>query len=332
MRQVISGRRALAPYVALAVVGVLIVYLWGQNGAPRVGAGVFLGVTILAFPIVMRQIVFMRKTITYAERLRALSANNAALAKANAQLEILATTDALTGLANRTVLRDQLEKAVRTPTPAALLLLDLDHFKEINDTLGHHVGDLLLQTVSTRLRDVVHRTDTVARLGGDEFAVLLCAADERGAVKVADKVLRALEKPIVVEGRTLAVEGSIGLTFVVHDHADASTLLRQADVAMYTAKRAGSGYALYDVANDEHDPERLALMSELRQALADDALALHYQPQASLASGRTCGVEALLRWDHPKRGFIAPDVFIPMAEQTGLVAPLTRWVLETALR
>ncbi len=325
-------RRALAHYAVLPVVAVLTASVWGRNDAPQVDDGVFLGAAILVVLVVLRQIVAMRETITYTERLHALSTNNAALATANAQLEILATTDVLTGLANRSVLRDRLDEAVRGRAPAALLLLDLDRFKEINDTLGHQVGDLLLQTVAARLRATLSPTDTVARLGGDEFAVLLPDAAKTRGVEVAKDLLSVLEKPVIIEGQTLAVEGSIGLTLTVSGDADASTLLRQADVAMYAAKRARSGYALYNVDDDEHDPERLSLMGELRQALDEDALALYYQPQAALAGGRTCAVEALLRWRHPTRGFIPPDVFIPLAEQTGLIAPLTRWVLETALR
>jgi len=243
--------------------------------------------------------------------------------------------DALTGLPNRTLLLDRLEQALtaarRVRLPCALLLLDLDHFKEVNDTLGHQVGDALLQEVSARLRAALRAVDTVARLGGDEFAVLLPDADEAGAIGVARVLRGVLERPILVEGQPLAVEGSVGIALAAPT-ADASALLRQADVAMYMAKRAHSGHALYDPASDAHDPERLALLGALRQALEEDALELHYQPQVVLTSGLTCGVEALLRWPHPTRGFIAPDKFIPLAEQTGLIGPLTRWVLETALR
>ena len=189
----------------------------------------------------------------------------------------------------------------------------------------------MLREVAARVRGALRDTDTVARLGGDEFAVLLPATDAAGALQVARSLLAALEAPIVIEGRHLSVEGSVGVALAEEEDTDAAMLLRHADVAMYEAKRRRSGCAIYDPAADEHDPERLVLMGTLRQALEKDVLQLHYQPQVALANGQVRGVEALLRWPHPARGFIPPDEFIPLAEQTGLIGPLTRWVLTTAL-
>ena len=244
--------------------------------------------------------------------------------------------DALTGLPNRTLLQERLHQALQTAqragTTLALLLLDLDRFKDINDTLGHHVGDQLLCAVGDRLQGVVRAPATVARLGGDEFALLLPVTQRAGASWAARKILRALEDPFTIEGHTLQVDGSIGIAHAPDHGTESEQLLRHADVAMYVAKRTGGGSAVYDPAQDGHSPHRLALMSELRQAIAADALVLHYQPQVDLRSGRVCAVEALVRWSHPRHGLIPPDQFIPLAEHTGLIAPLTLWVLETALR
>ncbi len=216
--------------------------------------------------------------------------------------------------------------------PLALLLLDLDRFKEVNDTFGHPRGDELLAEVAARLRAAAREEDTVARLGGDEFAVLLPGGAEVNARAVAGAIRAALEAPIAVDGQPVQVGASIGVAQASAHGDDGATLLRRADVAMYAAKRAQSGVAVYDPAQDQHSLERLALVAELRHALAHDGLVLHYQPKADLASGHMCGVEALARWWRPERGFIPPDHFIPLAEATGLMAPLTEWALEAALR
>jgi len=243
--------------------------------------------------------------------------------------------DALTDLPNRVLLDDRLALALRAgeraATPLALLLFDLDHFKEVNDTLGHHAGDQLLRDVAVRLVGTVRASDTVARLGGDEFAVLLPTADAEGAIAAAGTILAALEPPFLVEGQRFEVGASIGVAVAPAHGADAATLLQHADVAMYVAKRGRSGYALYDADQDGHSLRRLALMSELRRAIATGQLLLHYQPKVAVATARLQGVEALVRWPHPERGLIPPAEFIPMAEQTGVIEPLTRWVLDTAL-
>ena len=248
-----------------------------------------------------------------------------------------AAHDALTDLPNRTLLRERLEQclqaALANDAPVTLLLLDLDHFKEINDTLGHAAGDRVLAEVSARLLEALPEPATVARLGGDEFAILLPDCDRTGAMNAAQRVLVALGHPYMVDGQALHVEASIGVACRPDHGADATTLLRHADVAMYSAKRTQRGAAIYAPAEDAHSAVRLALMTDLRQALAAEGeLELHYQPKARVNSGDLCGVEALLRWRHPTRGMVSPDQFIPLAEQTGVIAPLTHWVLDSAVR
>ncbi|MGH2347244.1 MAG: putative bifunctional diguanylate cyclase/phosphodiesterase, partial [Chloroflexota bacterium] len=251
------------------------------------------------------------------------------------KLAAMASTDALTTLPNRLLLHQRLEQAIdaatRTHTSVALLLMDLDRFKEVNDTLGHHAGDILLREVSGRLRAAIRGTDTVARLGGDEFSVVLPQTDREGAVHVASTLLQVLETPIDVEGRPLVVEVSIGIAIFPDHGTDVPLLLRHADVAMYVAKRAKSRYAVYSTEADQHSPERLMLVSALRGALAEGGLRLQYQPLVDLADGRLVGVEALARWHHPVQGEIPPDQFISLAEQSDVIILLTHWALETAL-
>jgi diguanylate cyclase (GGDEF)-like protein len=248
-----------------------------------------------------------------------------------------ATHDHLTGLPNRKLLYDRLRQAIvagqRENQPVALLLMDLDRFKEINDTLGHHRGDVLLQQVGQRLRGVVWEPDLVARLGGDEFAVLFSKlANSADAHVVAQKILQSLEKPFIIEGLPIVVESSIGIAVYPDHGANADSLIQRADVAMYAAKETGSGCVIYDAKYDRHSPRRLALMGELRQAIDGDQLLLHYQPKIEMRTRRVVGVEALVRWRHPEHGLIPPDQFILPAEGSGLIHPLTRWVLSTALR
>jgi len=256
--------------------------------------------------------------------------------RAEEELHRQALHDALTGLPNRTLLGDRLGHALtaarRARTPLALFLLDLDRFKEVNDTLGHDAGDALLQEVSQRIQGALRASDTVARLGGDEFAVLLPDADVESAVGAARKLLAALGEPVMLRDQGVVAGGSIGIALYPDHGEDAATLLRRADVAMYAAKRAGVGYALYTPDHDQHTPGRLALIGALHGAIARDELRLHYQPTVDVADGRVRMVEALVRWQHPERGLLPPDDFIPLAEQTGLIVPLTRWVLDTTAR
>jgi len=244
--------------------------------------------------------------------------------------------DALTGLANRVFFRDRIETAIRAAKrearTVAVLMMDLDRFKEVNDSLGHHAGDTLLKELGARLQGVLRASDSVARLGGDEFGLLLpepTGADD--IVRVIERIREALERPIVVQGLPLAVEASIGVSLYPQDGGDVDTLLQRADVAMYIAKEENSAYAFYDEAVDHYDPTRLTLVGELRRAIEERELVLYYQPKVSLATDEVCGVEALLRWHHPRRGLVMPDDFVPVAQQTGLIKPLTLYVLARAL-
>lgn len=246
------------------------------------------------------------------------------------------THDALTGLPNRTLLFDRLGQALRADkragTTAGLLLIDLDRFKEVNDTFGHHYGDMLLAQIGPRLRSALREVDTVARLGGDEFAVLLPdITDLSAAMAVAAKVRTSLETPFFVEGVALDVEASVGVVLSGEHGSDPATLLQRADIAMYVAKTQNSGVFAYDPNVDGHSPVKLALLGELRAALNLGQLVLHYQPKVSISTGEVVGAEALVRWQHPDRGLIFPDAFIPLAEHTGLIGPLTTYVLDAAL-
>ena len=248
-----------------------------------------------------------------------------------------ALSDALTGLPNRALLHDRTGQAIRQAdrelSPTALLLIDLDRFKEFNDTLGHHYGDQLLVQVGQRLQAALRQVDTVARLGGDEFAVLLPRiASVEGAVAVARKLQAALEEPFPLDGLTVDVEASIGVALYPEHGNDPEELLQRADIAMYTAKESHAGFVLFDPKQDQHSPKRLALLGELRRALEQRQLLLHYQPKVDAHTGRVLGVEALVRWQHPDHGLVPPGEFIPLAERTGLITPLTHYVLDEALR
>lgn len=255
--------------------------------------------------------------------------------RAEAALSHQALHDGLTGLPNRTLLRDRLEQAIagyrRTGAPLALLVMDLDRFKEVNDTLGHQYGDLLLQEVSRSLRGCLRESDTVARLGGDEFAVLLPGADAAAATGLARRLLDALSQSFVLQDYPVAVAASLGIAVCPDEAPDPDHLLRCADVAMYCAKRSGEEVAIYAPDLDHHSPNRLALLAELRVAIETDQLELHFQPKVRLPHGSPGGVEALVRWRHPKRGLLPPDEFVALAEQTGLIKPLTCWVIGAAL-
>ena len=286
-----------------------------------------LGLTLLVFWLVMARMVSQAS-----RRLRTTASRN----------DYLARHDVLTALPNRAFLLEQLEDALAAARPAgssvAVLLVDLDRFKEINDTLGHETGDQLLQQVGRRIGDQLERsglaaTSSVARLGGDEFAVLLRHLEDCStAAEVARRVLEALHNPFEVGGIELAVEASIGLTWSPDHGVEAGSLLRHADVAMYDAKERRGTYAVYDSSSDVPSLARITLLNDLRQALEDDQLVLHYQPKEELADGRVRSVEALVRWQHPERGTIPPGEFLPLVEQTGLITALTKRVLDEAVR
>ncbi len=244
-----------------------------------------------------------------------------------------AMTDALTGLPNRKRLAERTAAALEDDEGAgpALLLFDLDRFKEVNDTLGHHVGDALLQVVGRRLTDSVRPGDTVARLGGDEFAVLLPATQADDADATAVRLLDALRVPVELEGLRLEVRGSVGVAVAPQHGHGLDELMQHADVAMYLAKGDGGGVEHYDAGRDRNCTERLAMVGELRAALDERQLEVHYQPQVELRTGRVCSVEALVRWRHPQRGLVPPDAFVPLAESCGLVEQLTARVLDASL-
>ena len=254
-----------------------------------------------------------------------------------------ARTDVLTGLANRERLAERAAAALEAATPGevgpALLLLDLDRFKDVNDTLGHQVGDSLLQVVGQRLTDALRPGDTVARLGGDEFAVLLPGTSAAEADAAAARLLHELRVPVEVGRLRLDVRASVGVAVAPEHGRDLEQLLQHADVAMYLAKGAGGGVEHYEAERDRNSTERLTMAGELREALAEGQLEVHFQPQGDLRGGRGTGeglvdipsVEALVRWRHPQRGLLPPDLFVPLAEQCGLVEQLTAVVLDISL-
>lgn len=262
-----------------------------------------------------------------------------ALVQASEQIEHLAYHDSLTGLPNRAMFLDRLimalSRAGRKHLRIAVLFVDLDRFKEINDSLGHTIGDQLLKLVAERLRMTTREVDSLARFGGDEFTLMLDDIDEvDDATHVAQKVIEALRVPFNVQGHELFVSASIGLSFYPDDGLDADTLVRNADTAMYRAKEQGrDGYQLYAAAMNVVALERLALEQMLRKALANDELTVHYQPLVHIEEGHTVfGVEALLRWRHPELGMVAPAHFISAAENSGLIIPIGAWVLKEACR
>ncbi len=255
--------------------------------------------------------------------------------RAEETLEHQALRDPLTGLPNRKHLRNRLDEqvaiATRMSQPLGVLFIDLDRFKDVNDALGHHWGDALLCDVAGRLRGRVRDEDLVARLGGDEFAILLPNHGVAEAIAVAERIVKSLVAPYRIAGQTLVVGASIGIA-VSTDESDSASLLRQADIAMYVAKRGRSGVAVFSIADDQEAQRRLGTATSLHDAIANDRLLLYYQPQIALKSGAITGVEALLRWDHPERGLLEPHAFIPLAEEIGMMGPLTEWVLRTSLR
>ena len=258
------------------------------------------------------------------------------ISEREARILRLAYHDTLTNLANRSKFSEQLALVIReaasSRTGVAILMMDLDRFKYVNDTLGHSVGDHVLREVGARLVREAPDSACIARLGGDEFAVLLCGAAFAGAAETALRINKSLEQPIFYRDHPLDVGASIGLArYPEHGH-DASTLVRNADIAMYVAKRDKSGLAIYDPAYDSTQRQHLSLLGELRQAVDGKQLRLHYQPKVSLSSATVSAVEALLRWYHPQRGLVSPAEFIPFAEQTGYIKVLTHWVLEEAVR
>ncbi|MGO8873796.1 MAG: putative bifunctional diguanylate cyclase/phosphodiesterase [Acidimicrobiales bacterium] len=256
--------------------------------------------------------------------------------RAEALLAHQALHDMLTGLPNRSFFYDRTEDALeRTAvggSSCAVMLFDLDRFKEINDTMGHRYGDRVLTEVGPRVQAVLRGADVLARLGGDEFCVLLSqVASEADAVRVAQRIVAMLEMPFDVDGTILGIEASCGIAMAPPDGGSADLLLQQADVAMYVAKEAQGSVVVYTDELNVNTPERLALLGDLRNAVLRTEFVLHYQPKASMRTGEVLGAEALIRWEHPMLGLLGPDTFIPEAERTGLIEPMTHWVLDDAL-
>ncbi|MDQ7073805.1 MAG: EAL domain-containing protein [Gammaproteobacteria bacterium] len=243
--------------------------------------------------------------------------------------------DALTGLPNRSLFMDRCQQALRAyqrnKTPFSLIQMDLNKFKEVNDTLGHHIGDLLLQQVSQRLHQHLRSIDTLARLGGDEFALLLPDTHGRQAEEVAKHLQQKLQKPMQLEDHSLTIGISMGITSAPHNGDQLDKLLQCADVAMYEAKHNQLGYKLYDPKQNPDDNERHQLINELREAIESQSLELLFQPQQNLSSGQHTVMEALIRWPHPRLGLMEPSDFLPLAEQNALIIPLTSWVLGSAI-
>lgn len=252
------------------------------------------------------------------------------------ELEYHALHDDLTGLANRKLLIDRLEQSIHNSqqerSSFAILIMDLDRFKEVNDTLGHEVGDKLLQLVAKKLVNILREVDIIVRLGGDEFAVLLTTAQEAQAEKIAKKIVGEFQNVFTINDTPLYIGISIGVSVYPLHGVTSQTILQRADVAMYVAKRNKMGYAIYNPQYDDFSVGKLALISDLRKAIDQDQLFLEYQPVIDIKSGAVISAEALLRCDHPERGKVYPDEIIPIAEQTGLINPITYWLIDTSAK
>jgi len=325
------GPRVIEAYTPLLsartdrVIGVLEVYLpYAPIEADISRAEAWLGVTLIVGLLILWA-ALLGVSYSLSRRLREQAAANAYLAQ----------HDTLTGMPNRSQFSDRAECAIAQATedrPSAIAVIDLDRFKEVNDTLGHANGDRLLVALADRLAGAVRDVDTLARLGGDEFGVVLSGIHGPGeAVEVLSRIRASLTEPLVIDGLPLTVEASVGFALAPYDGADIGTLLTRADVAMYVAKRQHHGVVHYQPDHDQYDATTLTLIAELGAAIRDEQLLLHFQPKADVRSGIFTAVEALVRWQHPTRGLLYPGAFLPAAEQTELVEPLTAWVLETAL-
>ncbi|MGI9288905.1 MAG: putative bifunctional diguanylate cyclase/phosphodiesterase [Pseudomonadales bacterium] len=278
-------------------------------------------------------------TIEQVDEIGALAAslNHMSDGVAEREQEILrlAYADTLTGLPNRAMFNDRLSQAVhfgmRAGTPFTVLMMDLDRFKYINDVLGHEAGDKVLQEVSTRLQKVLRDSDTVARLGGDEFALLLATGNPERVQTAVHRILHVLEEPVTLNNQPVDIGGSIGIATFPEHGEQASTLLRHADIAMYSAKRTNSGFAFYDSECDAHQQEHLSLLGDLRRAVECDELEIYFQPKITFDKSDVIAVETLMRWQHPERGLVPPAEFIPFAEHTGAIRLITGWLIENAM-
>jgi diguanylate cyclase (GGDEF)-like protein len=303
----------LAVLLLDAAIGLTLLVV-GQFASLPAAAACMAAVTVLTGTV--------RAGLTVTERLRASRHD--------------AVTDELTGLGNRRHLLARLDRAIaeaeRDGAELALLLIDLDGFKELNDTLGHHAGDEVLRQLGPRLQQGLRERDTLARLGGDEFAVVLNPGDEAAASAAGLRLRAALEESFAVGDIRVHIDASVGIAMYPRHASDSAGLLQLADVAMYEAKRTRTGHEVYLAARDTHSRRRLELLGELRDALEAGELVLHYQPKAEIATGAVRGVEALVRWQHPRRGLLAPGEFLPLAEHSGLGRALTAFVIDRALQ
>jgi diguanylate cyclase (GGDEF)-like protein len=326
-----SGPRVVEAYVPLLGVdgghqiGVLEIYLPYAPIAADVAKGQRIVGTTLLLGLLMLWLVLLAVSTSVTGRIRKASAANAHLA----------THDALTGLPNRGRFEVLTAGVVTDAAPgvsAAVAILDLDRFKQVNDTLGHGNGDILLSVLAERLSDRLRESDCLARLGGDEFGIILGGVHGPGeAVEILGRLRDAVKEPMVVGGLPLALEASVGFALTPDDGTDVETLLTRAEIAMYVAKERHLGVVHYRPDHNRHDTAALGLVAELNDGIIADQLVLHYQPKTDLRSGRVSAIEALVRWNHPTRGLLYPDTFLPAAEQTELVEPLTRWVVTRAL-
>jgi diguanylate cyclase (GGDEF)-like protein len=307
-------------YMGLALFSVLVATTFQQIG-------------VFAIFVFLAPLAFARQMF---QRTHSLQEATNELAEKQAENEYQALHDSLTGMPNRMLFQlklvDAIEQARKGGGSLAVMLMDLDHFKEINDTLGHHFGDLLLQEIGPRLSSVLREDDLMARLGGDEFGIVLPDLPDEGvAIRVVERLIEELEQPVSVEGLALDISGSVGIAMFPQQANDAETLLRRADVAMYAAKENGGGYEIYDDDLDRHNPERLTLIGQVRPAIESGEFVMYYQPKVRLEDGRVAGAEALIRWEHPTLGLVPPDHFVPLVEKTVLLRPLTHFVAETVL-
>jgi diguanylate cyclase (GGDEF)-like protein len=313
--------------LALITVSGLGLLLYGEVTYTEVVSGLATAVVVSGFMIIQGRAV--------TEQIRL---GRTDLIESEERIRQIAHFDALTGLPNRILFKDRVTKAlaeaVRNRDEFAILFLDLDRFKAINDTLGHHVGDEVLRVVSDRLAKTLRDVDTVSRLGGDEFVVLLPHTGAEGAIEVAEKIRSALAEPFTVDGQSLSITPSIGISSYPDDGLDMDTLIRHADAAMYHAKRKGRNgiHRFCGPTTQEAERERVAGEREMRVALARREFVLFYQPRIDAASGDVVGVQTLVRWNHPVKGWLAPETFGPLAEATGLIVPLSDWVVSEACR
>jgi diguanylate cyclase len=308
-------------YMGLALFSVLVATTFNEIG-------------ILSIFVFIAPLAFARQMFT---RTHSLQEATEELAAKQAENEHQAMHDSLTGLPNRVMFQARLAEAIDAARlregRIAVMLMDLDHFKEVNDTLGHHFGDQLLKEIGPRLSTVLRDDDIMARLGGDEFGVLLPELpDDEVAFSIAGRLLEELGEPVSVEGLALDVAGSLGIAIYPTHGQNAESLLRRADVAMYSAKEAGGGFETYSPRMDQHNPSRLTLVSQVRPALERGEFVMYFQPKVRLSDGRVAGAEALIRWNHPERGIVSPDEFIPLVEKTVLLRPLTTYVMEHVMR